>query len=230
MVIFHAGVKEKPCVYSNIPSTYEEDAQSSVGSQKEDFVPQFKISTWFRTPLFYQVVICQKVFRNGISEICRRELCPICFFKVLFVPDSGNLFILQINLYTWFSSEIFSRDLQVSVQYWECNRQYAFWLKLQSLFKLNKSIQLTQTWEFFSFTLFTASYRQDLGTFTSTFMIHCSKKLNEPLKSRVGFYKTYPFQTGFCHVYSKKYKKIRRLAFESPEYLLSRFNESFRKR
>ena len=143
MVIFHAGVKEKPCVYSNIPSTYEEDAQSSVGSQKEDFVPQFKISTWFRTPLFYQVVICQKVFRNGISEICRRELCPICFFKVLFVPDSGNLFILQINLYTWFSSEIFSRDLQVSVQYWECNRQYVFWLKLQSLFKLNKSIQLT---------------------------------------------------------------------------------------
>ena len=88
MVIFHAGVKENPCVYSNIPSTSEEDAQASVGSQEEDFVPQFKISTWFTTPLFYQVVICHKVFKNGLSEICRRELCPIFFFKVLFLPDS----------------------------------------------------------------------------------------------------------------------------------------------
>ena len=64
MVIFHAGVKENPHVDSNIISSCEEDAQASVGSQKEDIDPQFKISTWFKTPLFYQVVICDKVFKN----------------------------------------------------------------------------------------------------------------------------------------------------------------------
>ena len=98
MVIFHAGVKENPCVYSNIPSTSEEDAQASVGSQEEDFVPQFKISTWFTTPLFYQVVICHKVFKNGLSEICRRELCPIFFSKSCF-SLTLEIFLYHILIY-----------------------------------------------------------------------------------------------------------------------------------
>ena len=137
MVVFHTGVKEKPCVNSNITSGCEEDAQASVGSQKEDIDPQFKISTWFKTPLFYQVVICDKVFKNGLSriyakqpfKICSNMIClkaffhkfyfvyswiswPICFFKALFVTNSWNLFFVT-DLYAWFSVNFFSEIYRV---------------------------------------------------------------------------------------------------------------------
>ena len=83
MVIFHAGVKENPRVDSNTISNCEEDAQASVGSQKEDIDPQFKISTWFKTSLFYQVVICDKVFKN---RPYRFQIFKGCFPQILVGP------------------------------------------------------------------------------------------------------------------------------------------------
>ena len=157
MVIFHTGVKEKPCVNSNITSSCEEDAQASVGSQKEDIDPQFKISTWFKTPLFYQVVICDKVFKNGLSRIYAKQPFKICsnmiclnrpyhfkFFKgilpqillCLFVNILTHLFFQSLVCHQLLKSffchrficmvfsQFFFGDLQGSVHYWQCNRQY----------------------------------------------------------------------------------------------------------
>ena len=129
IVIFHAGEKGNPRVDSNIVSNCEEDTQASVGSQKKGIDPQFEISTCFKTPLFYQVVFCDKVFKNRPYRFqffkgCLPQILVGPFLNILTLFFQSHVchqllksfYTTDRFIYMIFKS-IFFRRFKVSVQY-----------------------------------------------------------------------------------------------------------------
>ena len=54
-LVFHTGVKEK-VIRRNVTLTPDEEVQTLLSSQSS-YDEQFTVRSWFKTPIFYQVVL-----------------------------------------------------------------------------------------------------------------------------------------------------------------------------